>query len=354
VITCDECGRENDDEYNFCLGCGAELEDVEVMDDKTPDTSNVRCPHCGAEQPGDFKFCGSCGERIPEEAHSESGEVSAVSEPSSPEESVGGEQTDLEETTATRGGEGQRRAGAGASTDGPSMPAGTGEASEPEAGTGGQTDVNQSAVADLIVIRPDGSEGASIPLPDDSISLGRSSNFDVLNEDPFLSPTHATLTHRDGRFMVRDEESLNGVFFRVDGEIELEDGDHIRIGQELMRFRTMGDAEATNDEGTRLAGSPDPGAWGRLELVAGPDVVSRSFALIDDTVTMGREEGKIVFRDDGFVSGTHADIRREDGAYVLRDLNSSNGTYVRIQEERPLREGDLVLMGQQLFRLEMR
>jgi pSer/pThr/pTyr-binding forkhead associated (FHA) protein len=234
------------------------------------------------------------------------------------------------------------------------MPADSEETSDPGTGVQMESDARESAVADLIVIRPDGTEGASIPLPDDSISLGRSSQFDVLNEDPFLSPTHATLTHRSGKFMVRDEDSLNGIFFRVDGEVSLEDGDHIRIGQELMRFRTMDEPDVDNEEGTKLAGSPDPGCWGRLEVVAGPDVVSRSFALIDDTVTMGREEGKIVFRDDGFVSGTHADIRREDGEYVLRDLDSSNGTYVRIREERPLREGDLVLMGQQLFRLELR
>ena len=78
MITCNECGRENDEEYNFCLGCGAELPDVDQNAQQSEDSS-LRCPHCGADQPGNFKFCGSCGERIPEEAREASGEVSAVS-----------------------------------------------------------------------------------------------------------------------------------------------------------------------------------------------------------------------------------------------------------------------------------
>ena len=38
---------------------------------------------------------------------------------------------------------------------------------------------------------------------------------------------------------------------------------------------------------------------------------------------------------------------------MLTDLGSSNGTFVRLREEAELRSGDVLLMGQQLFRVTM-
>ena len=129
----------------------------------------------------------------------------------------------------------------------------------------------------------------------------------------------------------------------------------IRLGQELLLFEVMErvspshTVEPTDD--THLGGSPDVGFWGKLSLIGGPDTVTRSFVLKDDEITIGREIGDIVFRDDGFVSGRHARLFKRQGQYVLKDLNSSNGTYIRIRRERELSDGDLILMGQQLFRL---
>jgi hypothetical protein len=37
----------------------------------------------------------------------------------------------------------------------------------------------------------------------------------------------------------------------------------------------------------------------------------------------------------------------------LTDLGSSNGTFVRIYEETEVKSGDVLLMGQQLFRVTM-
>ncbi|MFB6264966.1 MAG: FHA domain-containing protein, partial [Bradymonadaceae bacterium] len=105
--------------------------------------------------------------------------------------------------------------------------------------------------------------------------------------------------------------------------------------------------------GVALDGSPDPGYWGKLSLVAGPDSTTEAFALEGDEVTIGREVGDIVFPEDGFVSGSHAVIEREGDTVRLRDLDSSNGTFVRIRERHRVDDGERVLMGQQLFRLEV-
>ena len=215
--------------------------------------------------------------------------------------------------------------------------------------------VNRTSHAKLVVIRPDGTEGATIELREGSLTIGRESEQDVLANDPFLSPKHASVTSKGGAFSILDLDSLNGIFYRIRGEHELQHGDYIRLGQELLQFHRVEEIEplpAANDESNTLrSGSPDTGYWGRLSLVGGPDLVSRSFAFSEDEVNIGREIGDIVFRDDGFVSGRHARLYKADNRVVLKDLGSSNGTYVRIRGERALQEGDLILMGQQLFRL---
>jgi len=214
-----------------------------------------------------------------------------------------------------------------------------------------------SAVAKLVVIRPDGSEGATIPMHEGEVIIGRSSEHEALSGDPFLSPRHASIKIQNSKFMISDLESLNGIFYRIRGECELVSGDNIRMGQELLVFDMMSEVPSLNenaegDDGETLSGgSPDVGYWGRLSLISGPELVSRAFIFSDDEVTLGRERGDILFRDDGFVSGVHARLMKVDSQVLLKDLGSSNGTYVRIRGERELEDGDLILMGQQLFRL---
>lgn len=304
MITCTNCGRENEDEYKYCLGCGSVLPKPEEEAAEPDEPKMIDCPHCGTKVPSNFKFCGACGGPIAAEAPKQE---EPPPEPAEPEKD------------------------------------------------GGETQRSPAARARLVVIKPDGSEGASIPLEGGNIELGRTSEYEALSSDPFLSPTHARLEAQSDGFLVSDAGSLNGVFLRISSEVELTDGDHIRIGQELLEFRDMDDYdnEAKGpDDKTLSGGSPDNGNWGRLGLVAGPDLETRGFVFSSDEVTLGREIGDIVFRDDGFVSGKHARIAKVEGKVFLKDLGSSNGTYVRIRKPRTIRDGDLILMGQQLFRLE--
>jgi pSer/pThr/pTyr-binding forkhead associated (FHA) protein len=222
-----------------------------------------------------------------------------------------------------------------------------------EIATPGQPEPSASTLAKLIVIRPDGSEGTTLELSAETLVIGRESEHHTLSTDPFLSPEHASIAYDNGRFTLQDLDSLNGVFYRIRGEVEIYHNDYLRLGQELLHFELMSEVPTPPGSGddTLHAGSPDTGNWARLSLVAGPDVVTRSFGLSDDEINIGREIGSILFRDDGFVSGKHARISRAEGRVVIRDLGSSNGTYIRIKDNYPLEDGDLILMGQQLFRM---
>ena len=307
MIICNNCGRENEDEFKFCLGCGSGLSAPKKAEVKA-EPKMIPCPHCGAQVPGGFKFCGACGGSLAE--------------------------THLRESSVDRT----------VQSSGPQASA------EPE---------SSRQLGELTVIQPDGSEGARIPLKSTGIVLGRDSEFDVLANDVFLCPRHAEIRYEDGILKLRDLDSINGVFWRLRDDVELEDGDLIRVGQELLRFQDFSGVEPVldyvdgKDETAKLQGSPDPGVWARLALLGGPDIETRAFALAGNEATIGREIGSILFREDGFVSGKHARIYRDNGKVFLRDLGSSNGSYVRIRKERRLRSGDLVLMGQQLFRVNI-
>ena len=57
--------------------------------------------------------------------------------------------------------------------------------------------------------------------------------------------------------------------------------------------------------------------------------------------------------EDGYVSGLHCRLGvGPDNTISLTDLGSSNGSFVRLREEHPVSSGDILLMGQQLFRID--
>lgn len=303
MIVCTNCGRENEDHYKYCLGCGTVLPSPKAEEPEESEPETTSCPNCGAQVPSNFKFCGACGTEMPAQE---------------PAESVA-----LKEA-------------------------------EPEPEPKTQPTAAAEPIAHLVVIKPDGSEGARIPVPEGDIVLGRDSDHEALSGDPFLSPSHASLARNEGGgFTITDHESLNGVFVRIRGERELRDGDYLRLGQELLHFQLIESVQplvAKNSE-TLTAGSPDAGYWGRLSLISGPDLESRGFVFSQDEIILGREVGDFLFRDDGFVSGKHARIAKVEGKAFIKDLGSSNGTYIRIRDSYQVEEGDLILMGQQLFKL---
>jgi pSer/pThr/pTyr-binding forkhead associated (FHA) protein len=201
----------------------------------------------------------------------------------------------------------------------------------------------------MSLIRPDGSEGGSHEGRQGENKLGRSFG-PVFENDGYLSPVHAMLDIRGQQAVVRDLDSLNGVFVKMTQEEELQSGQIIRIGQELLRFEIIPTPEPTAD-GTELMGSPNPGFWGKLTVIIGRDVTGAAFPLLGDSVTLGRERGEINFPDDGYVSGLHARVSLRDGRVFLADLGSSNGTFIKVNGERAVGHDSFVLLGQQLFRL---
>ncbi len=256
-----------------------------------------RCPSCGSDVPPTFRFCGTCGFRMDE----------------------------------------------GSAPAPMPMPPGPGPGSGPQASA-------QRRIS-MTLIRPDGTEGGTHDLRQGENKLGRSFG-PVFENDGYLSPIHAQLDLRGVTGMVRDLDSLNGVFVKMTGEEELTSGQILRIGQELLRFELIGSPEPTAD-GTELMGSPNPGFWGKLTVIIGREITGAAFPLLGEQITLGRERGEINFPDDGYVSGLHARVTLRDGRVFLTDLGSSNGTFVKVNGERAIGHESFVLLGQQLFRLNL-
>jgi pSer/pThr/pTyr-binding forkhead associated (FHA) protein len=70
------------------------------------------------------------------------------------------------------------------------------------------------------------------------VTLGRSSDNNVVLNDFSVSRRHAVLVERDGRWFIEDQGSLNGTFVnrrRVESA-ELSDGDELQIGKYRLTF----------------------------------------------------------------------------------------------------------------------
>ena len=203
----------------------------------------------------------------------------------------------------------------------------------------------------MTLIRPDGTEGGIHHVEQGENKIGRE-HGEIFENDGYLSPTHAELIVNAAGAVVRDLDSLNGVFLKMTEEEAILPGQIIRVGQELLRFDSIEPPEPLED-GTEVMGSPNPGYWGKITVVIGGDVDGSAYPLFGDSVTLGRERGDINFPDDGYVSGLHARLFTKDGKVYVNDLGSSNGTFLKVHGERAVGDGSFVLLGQQLFRLAL-
>jgi pSer/pThr/pTyr-binding forkhead associated (FHA) protein len=428
VITCTRCGKENQDHYKFCLGCGNEIKAAPKAEAKPASREplpletarTVLPPEGGAGAGGGF----SANAHTPPPVAKSKGGIPWNDSPKMPTGMTGAKTGNIgmagavtpppitngpsgkaaPETTATDAPVApwnQSRAVAGSLSNSAQVAGTTGTVapvSAPPSAAGATTCPNcgrtinpgfafcgacgtrispppggagagvaaqktmymaaptpaPSAVprGRIILIRPDGSEGGAHPLHDGENLVGRGQGA-LFEGDLYLSPRHAEFVLGADGLLVRDLKSLNGVFVKIDAEEALESGDVIRVGQELLRFEIIA-PPAPLEDGTEVAGTPNPGFWGRLSVIVGRDVDGSAFPLFGDAIVMGRERGDILFPEDGYVSGTHARITLRDGRVYLADVGSSNGTFLRVRGERKISPGGFILMGQQLFRTEYR
>lgn len=207
--------------------------------------------------------------------------------------------------------------------------------------------------AKLILIRGEGVEGLSYQLNAEQHVVGRNGQL-VFPDDPFVSPKHANFFYRNGKLVVRDEGSLNGVFLRVRGSVELQYGDHFLAGEQLFRVDATPKLNDTpGPDGTFFYSSPKHQSPFRIVQMLQGGTPGMTVCARGSSLQIGREGGDLNFPSDLYMSASHCRLEESSGTLTLTDMNSRNGTYVRLLTERELSHGDYVFIGRKLLRVEI-
>ena len=194
------------------------------------------------------------------------------------------------------------------------------------------------------------------------ISIGRTDCDVVFPDDVILSDHHASLWNREGKLILKDLGSRNGTYVKQRRDRELVPGDIFLLGRELFRFTTQsmdkaGLAAATQEGTMACTASPmlqrGP-LTAKLEHIKLTGEVIEEFSLEKPETTLGRTNGDLVFKNNPYMSGTHARIMAQPERFILQDLKSRNGVFCRVRDEVELTDGDEFFLGEHLFRVEIK
>jgi pSer/pThr/pTyr-binding forkhead associated (FHA) protein len=110
---------------------------------------------------------------------------------------------------------------------------------------------------------------------------------------------------------------------------------------------------ARNDTRTDNFGAVSTGSVPQLVTILKDGSEGPVYRLTNTVTDIGRYEGNITLPADPYLSARHARIQRRGDRHYLRDLGSVNGIFHRIREPVELHHGDVVLVGQQVLRIEV-
>lgn len=369
MITCPKCSKDNQDHYKFCLGCGAELPRDAAPKPFSPQTPphgvKAAAPAAGAPNPlAGTAVVGSSSAaaqpRAPATAAVPVAPAPAAVAPTAPAMAAVSPAAASPSTAPAAGGAtvvcpqcGHVNATSNLFCGSCGFRLGGGVPRFAAAPAAAPAPVAEPAGATitLTALRADGTEAGTFQLPAGGGTVGRETGG-IFAGDSYLSPRHATFrTTGPGRAAVKDEGSLNGVYKKLARDVpaELRPSDVFRIGQEIVKYEALAPQPPSADGVERL-GAPSKGYVGRIALVVGREETGNAFPIPESGVHLGRERGDILFPEDGYVSGLHCRLSWDGQKLFLTDLGSSNGTFLRVAETE-VRAGDVLLMGQQLFRI---
>ena len=186
--------------------------------------------------------------------------------------------------------------------------------------------------------------------------VGRGKGVILFPDDPFVSPLHATLTMKDGRLLIRDEESTSGVYISINGQETIPADSFFATG--LRLFHYMGALEPAPPfvpGRLQIYGAPVPpnqvhysveeillgGRPGRAVITAGP------------ILTVGQSKCDLSFPNDDGMAPRHCELSPMPTGAMIRDLSGGLGTYIRLASERTLKPGDRLRIGQQTLQVEL-
>ena len=302
-------------------------------------TKTMPCPHCARAVDRSALFCPHCGLRIAEEPRQEACPICGVSSPVRNE--VG--------TVRYCG------------SCGAPLVVGTAEP-QPAVRTHPRPRVSTSegpVIPRLLLLDEAGHVAREYLLEQDETLIGRSGGDVRFDDDQSVAPQHAIIRRDADGLRIRDltpgGKGTTWLFIRETHV--LEDGDLLLLGSQVIRYRYLTPHEALATGPVERAGSRvPPNDVAVLEQLRA-DGRARDICYVPGgrAILIGREHGNWVFPYDPTMSARHAEVRSrvESGDVIIRDLGSRNGVGVALRSEHALSDGDRLLLGRQLLRIDL-
>ena len=191
----------------------------------------------------------------------------------------------------------------------------------------------------LIRLLPTGVEEAEYAVRSGGVTtIGRGGCDLSFANDDSLAERHASISHSDDGYALRDDGGASGVFLRVPAarKRRLVDGDLLRAGRQFL-------VVARGEDGYAVVHYDATGAEvGRHPLTA-------------KAVICGRQAPDLTLdAEDRTLSRRHLAFAADNGSLWVKDLKSVNGTYLRVRAAEKLEHGDHIRMGQQQLVFSLR
>lgn len=221
-----------------------------------------------------------------------------------------------------------------------------------------------------LLIEDDEGRTTIVPLIRNQINIGREEGNTIRLTERNVSRRHARLALKDGKIVIEDLQSYNGVWIngtRVESKCDVEPGDlleigdyHLSIQEEVSEAernaRPSLPPEKSFDESTPPLGIAASASGEVLPftaqksklLILNTQLGGQEFVLNKPEMSIGRTEDNDISIDHASVSRYHAKIKLQGDAFQLLDLGSANGIQVNGEEYGvcDLRWGDMIELGQ--------
>ena len=200
-------------------------------------------------------------------------------------------------------------------------------------------DEGATAGAVLIRVLPTGVEADEYAVLAGGVTtIGRGGCDLSFPNDDSLAGRHASISHSEDGYALRDDGGAGGVFLRVPAarKRRLTDGDLLRAGRQfLVVARTEGGYSVVHYD------------------AAGSEVGRHPLA--GKAVVCGRQAPDLTLDPaDHTLSRRHLAFAAENGSLWVKDLKSVNGTYLRVRAAEKLEHGDQIRVGQQQLTFSLR
>ncbi len=197
--------------------------------------------------------------------------------------------------------------------------------------------------------------GQRFRLGTNGAQIGRSKGVILFPDDPFVSPLHATLSVREGKVVIRDDESTSGVYVSVAGQETIPPDSFFCTGLRLFRYAgALEPAPPFMPGRLQVYGAPVPTSQVHyaLEEVLLGNRTGRTMITAGPILTIGQGKCDLSFPNDDGMAPRHCELSPMPTGAMIRDLSGGLGTFVRIVGERVLKPGDRVRIGQQTLQVE--